>query len=158
MTPTVKTGLAIGVVTFLWTLVMGFTGWYKDPAMVPVFFFVIVFEVLLLFWGLRQTAPANGYGRQVLTGTLMATVAAVIVFIGSYVFTTVLFPNYFTDLREMQVTLLRQSQVPEEDIARQVEQAMAMQTPVVNALAGAVGTIVTGAIASALIALGVRRK
>jgi hypothetical protein len=35
---------------------------------------------------------------------------------------------------------------------------MAMQTPVVNALTGAVATIVTGAIASALIAIGVRRK
>ncbi len=158
MTPTVKTGLAIGIATFLWTLLMGYTGWYKDPAMVPVFFFVIVFEVVLLYWGLRQTAGVNGYGRQVLAGTGMAVVAAVIIAIGSYVFTTVLFPTYFADLREMQVALLRQQQVPEEDIARQVEQAMAMETPVVNALTGAVGTIVTGVVASALLAISVRRK
>ncbi|MCU0256085.1 MAG: DUF4199 domain-containing protein [Vicinamibacterales bacterium] len=158
MSPTVKTGLAIGIVTFLWTLVMGVTGWYKDPAMVPAFFLVIVFEVLLLYWGLKQTAATNGYGAQVVAGTMMAVVAAVVIAAGSYLFTTVLFPNYFDDLRDMQTQMLKAQGVAEAEIARQVEAAMQMQTPVINAVTGAIGTIVTGAIASALIAIGVRRK
>ena len=158
MSPTVKTGLAIGVVTFLWTLVMGVTGWYKDPAMVPAFFLVIVFEVLLLYWGLKQTAVANGYGAQVMAGAKMSVLAAVIIAAGSYLFTTVLFPGYFADLREMQAQLLRAQGVAEAEVARQVEQAMQMQTPVINAITGAVGTILTGVVASALMAIGVRKK
>lgn len=158
MSPTLKTGLAIGIATFLWTLVMGVTGWYKDPAMVPVFFLVIVFEVLLLYWGLRQTAAANGYGAQVMAGTLMAVVAAPVIFAGSMLFTSVLFPGYFADLRAMQVEILKGQGVAEAEITRQVEEAMRMQTPVVNAAVGAVASVITGAIASALIAIGVRRK
>lgn len=158
MSPTVKTGLAIGIVTFLWTLVMGVTGWYKDPAMVSAFFLVVVFEVLLLFWGLRQTAATNGYGAQVATGLMMSVVAALVIGAGSYLFTTVLFPSYFSDIREMQVALLKAQGMAEPEVARQVDQAMQMQTPVINAITGAVGTIVTGAIASALIAIGVRRR
>jgi hypothetical protein len=158
MSPTVKTGLAIGIVTFLWTLVMGVTGWYKDPAMVPAFFLVVVFEVLLLYWGLKQTCGTNGYGAQLMAGTRMSVLAAVIIAAGSYLFTTVLFPNYFADLREMQTQMLQAQGVAQEEITRQVEQAMQVQTPAINALSGAVGTIVTGIIASALIAIGVRRK
>ena len=158
MSPTVKTGVAIGVVTFLWTLVMGVTGWYKDPAMVPVFFLVVVFEVLLLFWGLRQTAAANGYGQQVVTGTMMAAIAAPIIFVGSMIFTRVLFPNYFAELQDIQTQMLTSQGLPADEVKRQVEQAMQMQTPVANALTGAVATVITGAIASALIAIGVRKK
>lgn len=158
MSPTLKTGIAIGIVTFLWTLVMGVTGWYKDPAMVSVFFLVIVFEVLLLFWGLRHTAATNGYGQQVAAGTMMAAVAAPIIFAGSMLFTTVLFPSYFTDLQAMQTQMLTAQGLPADEVKRQVEATMQMQTPVANALTGAVATVITGAIASVLLAVGLRKK
>ena len=31
MTPTLTAGLLLGVLCGIWTFVMGFTGWYKDP-------------------------------------------------------------------------------------------------------------------------------
>jgi hypothetical protein len=158
MSPVVKTGVAIGLVTFLWMLVMGYSGWYKDPTLATLFFLVVIFEVILLFRGLRETAAANGYGQQVRAGTMMATVAAPIIFLASMLFTSVLFPNYFTELRDLQAQLLKQQGLPDAEVQRQVEQTMQMQTPVINALTGAVATIVTGLIASALIAIGVRRK
>jgi hypothetical protein len=158
MSPTLTTGIAIGIATFLWTLVMGVTGWYKDPAMVPVFFLVIVFEVLLLVWGLRQTAATNGYGQQVVTGTMMAVVAAPIIFAGSMLFTTVFFPSYFTELQQMQTKMLAEQGLSADEVKRQVEATMQMQTPVANALTGAVATVITGAIASALLAISLRKK
>jgi hypothetical protein len=89
MNQTLRTGLWIGALCVAWTFVMGFTGWYKDPALVNAFFLVILIEVALLVVGLRKTAASQGYGRQVLTGTLMAAVAAAVIFCGSLLFTTV---------------------------------------------------------------------
>lgn len=158
MSITVKTGVAIGVVTVAWTLVMGVTGWYLHPTLLSLFFLVVVYEIALLYWGLRQTAATQGYGKQVVTGTTMAAIAAPIIFVGSLVFTTVLFPNYFTDILNVQQQMLQQQGLPADEIQRQLEAAKATQTPVINAATGAVATVVTGALASALIAIGVRRK
>jgi hypothetical protein len=137
---------------------MGVTGWYLDPTLAALFFLVVIFEIALLYWGLRQAAPTRGYGQQVITGTTMAAIAAPIIFVGSMIFTTVLFPSYFADIREVQRQMLQQQGLAAEEVQRQLEAAMATQTPVLNAATGAIATIITGAIASALIAIGVRRK
>jgi hypothetical protein len=158
--PVTRTGLLIGVGTIAWTFVMGFTGWYKDPVMALVAFLpvVILIEVGLLWWGLRQTAPANEYAQQVMTGTMMAVVAAVVIFIGSYLFTTVFFPNYFEELRTGQEQLLRQQGMADAEIQAQLAAGRVFQTPVWNALFGAIGTVVTGLLASLVIGAFVRRR
>lgn len=153
-----KTGLWIGVLVVAWTFVMGFTGWYKDPQLMVLFFLVILVEVVLLVLGLRKTAAFQGYGRQVITGTLMAVVAAVIIFCGSLLFTTVAFPSYFDDVRAMQATTLRAQGKSEQEIAAALEAGAAGQTPVANALAGVAGTVGTGLVASLVIALFLRRR
>jgi hypothetical protein len=158
MSITLKTGIAIGVATFLWTLVMGVTGWYLDPVLLNLFFLVVLFEMALLAWGLRQTAATQTYGRQVLTGTAMAAVAAPIIFIGSLIFTMILFPNYFTDIREVSRQMLQQQGASPEVIQQQVDAASAAGTPLINAVTGAIATIVTGAIASAAIAVFFRKR
>ena len=74
MNPILSTGLLIGVLCGVWTFVVGFTGWYKDPILMYVFFFVIVIEIGGLVWGLRKTAAqGRNYRAQILAGTMMAT-------------------------------------------------------------------------------------
>ena len=158
MNQTLKTGLWIGALCVAWTFVMGFTGWYKDPALVNAFFLVILVEVALLVVGLRKTAATQGYGRQVLTGTLMAVVAAAIIFCGSLLFTTVAFPSYFQDVRAAQEEMLRAAGKTPAEIEAAVQAASAGQTPLANALAGVVGTVVTGLVASAVIAAFFRKR
>jgi len=158
MNQTLKTGLWIGALCVAWTFVMGFTGWYKDPTLVNVFFLVILIEVALLFVGLRKTAPTRGYGQQVLTGTLMAVVAAAIIFCGSLLFTTVAFPGYFQDVRAAQEEMLRAAGKTPAEIEAAVQAASAGQTPLANALAGVVGTVVTGLVASLVIAAFFRKR
>jgi hypothetical protein len=46
---------------------MGFTGWYKDPTLVKLFFLVIPIEIAVLVIGLRKTAPGQGYGSPIVT-------------------------------------------------------------------------------------------
>lgn len=56
MNTILKTGALIGLTCGAWTFVMGFAGWYKHPALQYAFWLVVVIQIALLVWGLRQTA------------------------------------------------------------------------------------------------------
>jgi hypothetical protein len=139
MNPIVSAGVLIGVLCSACTFVVGFTGLYKDPALarsiyVPV---VILLEIGGLVWGLRRTAgQGRAYTGQVLAGTMMAIVAGVIIVASSLLFTTVVFPDSFAE----------------------IETTRAAQTPMGEAMAGFMGTLITGIIASAIIAIFVRSR
>lgn len=134
LNPILKTGLLIGVLCAIWMFVVGVAGWYRDPAMSRLFFFVIVIEAQCLFWGLRQTArEGRTYSGQIVAGTMMAIVGGVVIIAASLVFTSV-----FRDAM---------------DVMRSRDPVV---TPMSAALNGFVGTLVTGIVFSALIALRVR--
>lgn len=159
MNPILSAGLLIGVLCGIWTFLMGATGWYKDPVMYKLFFAVILFEIGGLVWGLRRTAAeGRGYGSQVIAGTMMATVAGVVIIAASLLFTTVVYKDYFAELEAMQVSLLQDQGVPEAEIARQVSESRAANTPMGQAVSGFMGTLITGIVASAIIAIWVRSR
>jgi hypothetical protein len=159
MNPILSAGLLIGVLCGIWTFVMGATGWYKDLVLYKVFFVVIVIEIGGLFWGLRRTAAeGRGYGAQVVAGTMMAIVAGVVIICSSLLFTTVVYPEYFRELEAMNIELLRQQGLPDAEIARQVNESRAASTPMGQAVQGFTGTLITGIVASAVIALWVRAR
>jgi hypothetical protein len=155
---TVRGGIWLGVLVFLWTLVMGVTGWYKHPTLLNLFWVVVLIEVAVLLWVLRQTAATTEYIGQVGKGTSTAAIAAVIIFCGSLLFTSVLFPNYFEELRTIQTEMMRSAGRTQTEIDAALALGAPMQTPVINALMGAVGTIVTGLLASLIIAIFHRKK
>ena len=159
MNPILAAGLLIGVLCGLWTFVMGLTGWYKDPAMVNVFFVVILIEIAGLIWGLRRTAAqGRTYSGQVVAGTLMSIVAGLIIICSSLLFTTVAFPDYFNELNAAQREIMQRQGKTEAEITAAINAAAAMQTPVRNALAGFIGTFMTGVIVSAIVAIWIRAK
>lgn len=159
MNPILAAGLLIGVLCGLWTFVMGFTGWYKDPVMLNAFFLVIVIEVAGLIWGLRRTAAqGRTYSGQVVAGTLMAAVAGLVIIGSSLLFTTVVFPDYFNELNAAQREVMQKQGKSDDEIAVAIAAAAPMQTPVVNALAGFGGTLFTGIIASAIIGFWIRAR
>jgi len=61
---------------------MGFTGWYKDPVMLNLFFLVIPLEIGIVIWALRKTAPSH-VGRAGRERPVLSAVASVIIFAGS---------------------------------------------------------------------------
>ena len=159
MNPILSAGLLIGVLCSVWTFVMGFTGWYKDPALANVFFAVILIEIGGLIWGLRRTAAqGRAYGGQILAGTMMAVVAGVIIIASSLVFTTIVFPDYFNEVERTYRATLQQQGKSEADITAAVQASAASGTPMAQAMGGFVGTLVTGIVASAVIAIFVRRR
>ena len=159
MNPIVAAGLLIGVLCGVWIFVMGLTGWYKDPAMLNVFFLVIVIQIGGLIWGLRKTAAAGRpYSGQVVAGTMMSLVAGVVIVCASLLFTTVAFPSYFDDVNAVGRQMMAAEGKSESEIAAATAAAAPMQTPLANAMAGLIATFVTGVVASAIIAVWIRAR
>jgi hypothetical protein len=157
MNPILSAGVLIGVLCGVWMFVMGFTGWYRDPAMLNLFFVVVLIELGGLYWGLRQTAAqGRTYGQQVIAGTGMAFVAGIIIIGASLLFTTVAFPDYFAELEAIQRRQLAEDGMAQADIDAAIQATAMMSTPVMNALTGFIGTLLTGIIGSAIIAAFVK--
>lgn len=130
---TILAGVTLGALVTGWALVMGVTGWAFDPSLSALFALVVAFELVVLVVLLRSTAGENGFVQQLRAGTLAAVVAAPIVFAQSMFFTAVLFPDYF---------------------AAHPEQGSSLE----QALAGVIGTIGTGVVASAVIGALARKR
>jgi len=158
MNTTVKGGVLIGALCAVWTFVMGFTGWYRDPELMTFFYMVILIQIGVLVWGLRKTATEKTYGAQVGTGILMSVIGGVIIIASSLLFTIVAFPEYFEELRVAQMEVLISSGMTETDATAQIDLAKPFQTPVYQALFGFIGTLLTGAVASLIIAAFARKK
>jgi hypothetical protein len=159
MPHTLKGGLLIGILCGVWMFIVGFTGWYKDPVLQSTFWVVILIEVGVLFWALRRMpADQRTFGRLLKDGTIMSVIGGLVLIIASVLFTTVVFPNYFEELRTIQAEMLRAEGMNEEQIAAAHGAMAPMQTPVVNALMGFVGTVVTGFVASVVIGLFLKKK
>ncbi|MBA2304036.1 MAG: DUF4199 domain-containing protein [Acidobacteria bacterium] len=159
MNPITAAGLLIGVLCGVWTFVMGYTGWYKDPSKAAAFFVVILIEVGGLIWGLRKTA-AHGrtYSGQVVAGTLMAIVAGVVIIGFSLLFTTVAFPEYFTELEAGYRKMLEAQGKTQAEITSEIASWAAGQTPMRQAMNGFIGTFVTGVVVTAIVAVWVRAR
>lgn len=159
MNPILSAGILIGVLCAVWTFVMGFTGWYKDPVMLKAFFLVIAIEIGGLIWGLRKTAAeGRTYGGQVVAGTLMSVVAGAIVIVSSLLFTMVAFPDYFREIEAANRQILQAQGKSAAEIDETIRASAGMATPMGQAIGGFIGTLVTGILASALIAIVVRKR
>lgn len=159
MNTTVKAGIVLGALVELWTYIMGFTGWYKDIALQNLFWLVIPIQIGVLIWALRKTAAeGRGYAGQLAAGTLISLIAGVFIIAGSLLFTTVVFPNYFQELAAIQEQMLRTAGRSDEEIRATLEMAAKAQTPMLQALFGFIGTVVTGIVASLVIGAFVRAK
>jgi hypothetical protein len=158
MRDTVMYGVMLGLLVTVWALVMGMTGWYLDPVLQALFFMVVPIEIAVVVALLYRTRQTNGYVKQLRNGSLVGVIAAPIVFLQSIVFTLVLFPTYFADLRAMQEAMLLEEGRSADQIARELEAAAAMQNPVMNAVSGSIATILTAVVVSAIAAIFLRRR
>lgn len=159
MNTIVKAGIALGVLVEIWTYVMGFTGWYKDPKLASLFWVVVAIEIAVLLWALKRTAAeGRGYGGQIGAGTLVALIGGVFIVAGSLVFTTVVFPHYFQDVAALQETTLRAAGKSEAEVQQVMAMVAKTQTPAMQAFFGFCGTLVTGIIVSAIIGAFFRGK
>jgi hypothetical protein len=153
-------GIVLGASVAVWNLVYGSLGLYSDPRTAWTFTVVaILIEVGVLVWGLSGTAKdGRRYWGQVGAGLLICLVAVAIIVPASMLFTGVLFPAYFDELAAMQAESWAGAGLSDEEIDALLERSAFTRTPVVAALLGAIGTMVTGLIVSLITAAFVRTK
>ena len=159
MKQSVLAGVVLAVLVALWTLVMGVTGWYKNPVAAMLFYLVIPINVAVVIWGLYRTkAEGRRYGGQVVAGVVIGIVAAILIFGNSLLFTQVLFPTYTEDVLAGQEELLRSSGASEEQIAAQLDIARTMMKPSIQAATGAFFTFLTTMVTTLIAAAFIRVK
>lgn len=158
MPPTLRAGVILGLAVAGWTFVMGFTGWYKHPGLLFLFWLVIPLQIGILLWALRGTAPTTGYGRQVWNGVSISLLGSMIIYAASILFTTVLFPRYFQELEALGRQVMAQQGLSPDKIEAAVRAQAPMQTPRASAMAGAIGTVVTGFFTAMIAAVWLRKK
>ena len=153
----INAGLITGVGTVIWTFVMGFTGWYKDPALLWLFFLVAVLEGVMVIIALRQHAGENVWWDQVRGGITTGMIASPIIFVGSFVFTTYVFPNYFSEITALGEQMMRSAGASDADVKVYLASQAGM-TSVSNALTGVIGTMVTAVVVAAVGGAFLRKK
>ena len=158
MPPTLRAGLILGLCVAAWTFIMGFTGWYKHPGLLYLFWLVIPMQIGILLWTLRDLAPTNGYGRQVWNGVSISLLGSMIIYAASILFTTVVFPHYFQDLEALGRQVMARQGLSPAQIEAAVRAQAPMQTPRASAMAGVIGTVVTGFVTSLVAAVWLRKK
>lgn len=158
MSSTVKTGIILGLLVVAWTFIMGITGWYKHPTLLNLFWLVIIIQIVVMIWGLKGTSAGATYGSQVKAGTMMSVIGGVIILCGSLVFTGVVFPHYFEELRTVGEELLKSQGKTESEVKSLLDAQAPMQTSFMQALFGFIGTLVTGVIVSLIAAVFLKGK
>jgi hypothetical protein len=150
----IKTGIYIGGLCALWQLIMAWTRWITNPQLMNLFYLVVLIEIGVLIRALKQSAGDRSYGQQVWAGTAMSIVAGVFLFLFSLFLTTLLFPNLMNEMKEVQGQMLRETGSTDAEISARLR----LQTPLIQALMGVAGTLVTGIAASLVIASFAHRK
>jgi hypothetical protein len=155
---TVRSGVILGLSVAAWSFIMGFTGWYKQPSLWILAWLVVPMQIGILLWTLRDLAPTTGYGRQVWNGVSISLLGSMIIYAASILSTTMLFPHYFQDLETLGRQIMAKQGLSPAQIEAAVRAQAPMQTPRASAMAGAIGTVVTGFLTSVVAAGWLRKK
>jgi len=144
-----KYGLLLGILVAVWTYVMGFAGWFRDPVLTHLFWLVVPMQIGVLLLAMRSAARSGaGYMARAGTGVAVSAIGGSIIFASSLLFTLVLFPDHFKDLRVIQESRLREKGKTEEEISYTLAHSSKIYAPTSQATRGYMGTLVTGVVAS----------
>lgn len=158
MNSAIKWGVLLGVAVALLGFVFGATGMYTNPAAALGFVAAaILLNVAAVAFMLFATRATAGWGAQVVNGLVLGVVAAVLIFLGSVVMTTVVFPGYYAELREGYLAYFQSMDLPQETVDAQMA-AIEAATPVSSALQGAFGTLITSVVVAGIGGIFLRRK
>ena len=160
MSSTLKAGLVLGLLVTAWIFLMGVTEWYRDPVLLNLSTtVVIVIQIGVLIWGQKLTTnEERSYWSQVGAGTMMSLVGGVIIFLGSLLFTSVVFPNYFEELRALGEEMMRAEGKAATEIKAILDAQAPMQTSFMQALFGFIGTMVLGFVFSLIAGAALKKK
>lgn len=155
----VKWSVILAAIVAVLNVIWPIAGLHTSIVVGGILFIVlaIALNVWTLFMALKATASGNGYGAQLLNALMFGLVAGVLVFAGSWVVLTYIFPDSIGESTAAMRDLLQGSGLPQDQIDAQVA-ALEASGPMHHARSGAIGTLVTSLISGAIIAIFKRRR
>jgi len=154
-----KAGIVLGIAVEVWTILFLSFGLHTNPLTLLLFYLVIIIQAGVLFWGLKMTAQqGKTYGGQVVSGLIISGIGAAIIFAGSFILTSYVFLQYFNELEAGVRTALEAQGMPSAEVEMQLEAMASSNTPLMNAINGVIGTVVTGLVLSLIIGAFVKAK
>ena len=145
----VKYGLILGVIVGAMGFALPTLGLHTNE-MTPTVFVTaaIVINIVVVVLALRKTAPGSNWGGQILNGLVLGVVGAAIIFLSSFLMTTLVFPDYYAEFAEAARMRADAGGLSPSEIEAQV--AMATGTPASSAFSGALGTVITSVVIAAV--------
>ena len=140
------------------SLVFGLAGWHRTYEMAFVFLaLAIAINAVTVVLCLRERASSEGWPGQVKNGLVVGLVGSVIIFVSSLLVTTVVFPDYFTEMAEGYREAYVNMGLSEDEVA-ELAAATAAASPVRSAFEGVVGTMMTSLVVAAIAGAWLRKK
>jgi hypothetical protein len=148
----------LGAAVALLNLLFGLAGWHRTYQMAFVFLAIAIpINVVTVVLCLRERASFESWSGQVRNGLVVGAVGSAIIFVSSWLVTTAVFPNYFTEMAEgyrQAYVGMGLSETEVEDLVA----ATAATSPVRAAFEGVVGTMATSLLVAAIAGWWLRSK
>ena len=159
MNESVKAGAILAIlVTLLSAIVMG-VGLHQNflvSGLVSISVYILL-NIVLVYMTLNKSAAENTYGAQLLSSAVLGLVGGVLIFIGSWLLLSMVFPDALAEMRDSAIAFMESSNMPEADIEAQMTKLDAA-TPVSQSLPALIGTFITSVIVGAIVAIFKRKK
>jgi len=154
----IRWGVILGGAVAVLSLVFGLVGWHRIYEMSFVFLAIaILINVTTVVLCLRERASSESWLGQVKNGLVVGLVGSVIIFVTSWLVTTVVFPDYFTAMADGYREAYANMGLSEDEVADLVA-ATAATSPVRSAFDGVVGTMATSLVVAAIAGVWLRNK
>ncbi len=154
----VRWGVILGGAVAVLSLVFGLAGWHRTYEMAFVFLAIaIVINVITVVLCLREQASSQSWLGQARNGLLVGIFGSVIIFAGSWLVTTVVIPDYFTEMADGYRQTYVDMELPADEVEELVA-ATAATSPAMSAFDGVIGTLTTSIVVAAIAGTWMRKK
>ena len=145
----IKYGLVLGVIVAAMGFALATLGLHTNE-MAPGGFVIaaIIINVVIVVLAVRRLAPVSSWPQQVGNGLVLGLVGAAIIFLGSWVMTAVVFPEYYAEFAEAARARAVAAGLSPEEI--EAAEAIASGTPAGSAFSGALGTVITSVLVAGI--------
>lgn len=151
-------GLILGSAVTVVNLGFVLLGWHRTYEMAFVFLAIAIpINVVTVVLCLRERASSENWLGQLKNGVSVGLVGSAIIFLGSWLVTAVIFPDYFTEMADGYRSTYIAMGLSEGEVADLVT-ATAATSPVRSAFSGVVGTMATSLVVAAIGGVWLRRK
>ena len=153
MAPRIKYGLTLGIIVALLGYVVPIAGLHTNTFMPTVFVgLAMLINVVAVFLALRETAESTAWGGQFVNALVVGVIGATLIFLGSWTMTALVFTDYYAEYAAAMRETLTAAGIAQDIIDAQMA-AVEATTPVSSAFSGAIGAVITSAVAGAVIAI-----